>query len=102
MEALAIRKAFGEATDAVLVNSTKSMIGHCLGAAGALELIAALQSVVEGIVHPTRNCNEIDPECPVNVVPAGNALAKYIDRFLMNSFGFGGHNAVLAVESYRE
>lgn len=102
MEALAIRKAFGEITDTVLVNSTKSMIGHCLGAAGALELIAALQSVVEGVVHPTTNCNEIDPECSINVVPAGDPLAKSIDRFLVNSFGFGGHNAVLAVESYRE
>ncbi|MGC9489882.1 MAG: beta-ketoacyl-[acyl-carrier-protein] synthase family protein, partial [Thermovirgaceae bacterium] len=102
MEALAIRKAFGEASEKILVNSTKSMIGHCLGAAGALELIAALQSISEGIVHPTRNCIGIDPECPVQVVPDGNPVKASIDRLLVNSFGFGGHNAVLAVESCRE
>lgn len=101
MEALAIRKAFGEASKKILVNSTKSMIGHCLGAAGALELIAALQSIYEGVVHPTRNCNEIDPECPIQVVPDGNPVKASIDRLLVNSFGFGGHNAVLAVESCR-
>jgi 3-oxoacyl-[acyl-carrier-protein] synthase II len=102
MEALAIRNAFGEEADNILVNSTKSMIGHCLGAAGALELIAALQSIVEGIVHPTVNCKEIDPECQVKVVPDGAPLKKTIDRAIVNNFGFGGHNAVLAVESFRE
>jgi 3-oxoacyl-[acyl-carrier-protein] synthase II len=102
MEALAIRNAFGEASEKILVNSTKSMIGHCLGAAGALELIAALQSISEGVVHPTRNCNEIDPECPIQVVPDGKPVKASIDRLLVNSFGFGGHNAVLAVESCRE
>lgn len=102
MEALAIRNAFGEEADNILVNSTKSMIGHCLGAAGALELIAALQSIVEGIVHPTVNCKEIDRECQVKVVPDGAPLKKTIDRAIVNNFGFGGHNAVLAVESFRE
>ncbi len=102
MEALAIRKAFGEDSEKILVNSTKSMIGHCLGAAGALELIAALQSISEGVIHPTRNCNEIDPECPIRIVPEGNAVKASINRLLVNSFGFGGHNAVIAVESFRE
>lgn len=101
MEALAIRNAFGDAAERILVNSTKSMIGHCLGAAGALELIAAIQSIAEGIIHPTANCHELDPECPIRVVPDGAPLKAAIDRVLVNSFGFGGHNAVLAVESCR-
>lgn len=64
MEAMAIRKVFGEHTDKVLVNSTKSMIGHCLGAAGALESVAAMQSIEEGVIHPTINLDTLDPECP--------------------------------------
>lgn len=71
MEAMAIRKVFGEHTDKVLVNSTKSMIGHCLGAAGALESVAAMQSIEEGVIHPTINLDTLDPECPINVVGAG-------------------------------
>lgn len=66
MEAMAIRKVFGEHTDKVLVNSTKSMIGHCLGAAGALESVAAMQSIEEGVIHPTINLDTLDPECPID------------------------------------
>ena len=103
MEAQAIANAFGDHAKNVLVNSTKSMIGHCLGAAGALELIAALQSVVEGVIHPTVNCVNIDPTCSaINIVPHGKPLEKLVDKLLVNSFGFGGHNAVLAVERYKE
>lgn len=102
METQAIVNAFGDHAKNILVNSTKSMIGHCLGAAGALELIAALQSIVEGIVHPTVNCVNIDPACSaVNVVAHGAPLEKSVDKLLVNSFGFGGHNAVLAVEGYK-
>lgn len=102
MEAAAIRKAFGDATDGILVNSTKSMIGHTLGAAGALETIAAVQSLVEGVVHPTRNCVNLDPECPINIVPDGKSVKMEISRLLVNNFGFGGHNAVAAIEKFKD
>lgn len=100
VESIAIRNLFGEATDRVMVNSTKSMIGHCLGAAGALETVAALQSVEEGIVHPTLNLDEKDPDCDVNVIT--ETTEAKVDRFLVNSFGFGGHNGVLAIERFND
>ncbi len=99
IESLAIRTLFGDRADTMMVNSTKSMIGHCLGAAGALETIAALQSIEEGIVHKTLNLFEKDPECDINVVT--ETTEAKVDRFLVNSFGFGGHNGVLAVERCR-
>lgn len=102
MESAAIRRAFGDAADRILVNSTKSMIGHTLGAAGALETIAAVQSIVEGVVHPTRNCVNPDPECPINIVPDGKSLKVDISRLLVNNFGFGGHNAVAAIEKFKD
>ncbi len=101
MEAMAIRKVFGDHTDKVLVNSTKSMIGHCLGAAGALESVAAMQSIEEGVIHPTINLDTLDPECPINVVGAG-AVKKNVSRLLVNSFGFGGHNGVVAFQKFEE
>lgn len=100
VESIAIRNLFGEATDRLMVNSTKSMIGHCLGAAGALETVAALQSVEEGIVHPTLNLDEKDPDCDVNVIT--ETTEARVDRFLVNSFGFGGHNGVLAIERFND
>ncbi len=100
MEATAIRRLFGDLADKILVNSTKSMIGHALGAAGAVETIAAIQSIVEGIIHPTINVEHLDPECPLNVVT--ETIENHpIRRLLVNSFGFGGHNGVLALEEYR-
>ncbi|MGI6784247.1 MAG: beta-ketoacyl-ACP synthase II [Aminivibrio sp.] len=99
MESMAIRTVFGDHTDNVLVNSTKSMIGHCLGAAGALESVAALQAIEEGIVHPTINLENLDPECAINAVgPAG--AEKKVSRLLVNSFGFGGHNGVAAFQKF--
>ena len=102
MESSAINRAFGEFTGKILVHSTKSMIGHTLGAAGALESIAALQALVEGIGHPTTNCVNPDPECRINVVPDGDPLKREVSRVLVNNFGFGGHNAVMAVERFQE
>ncbi len=101
MEALAIRTVLGDHTDKVFVNSTKSMIGHCLGAAGALETVAALQSIEEGIIHPTINLEHLDPECPINVVGPRPIECK-VSRLLVNSFGFGGHNGVLAFQKFEE
>jgi len=68
MEAKAIRALFGQHTDNILVHSTKSMIGHGLGAAGVLELIALLLAFERGVIHPTINLERQDEECPINVV----------------------------------
>lgn len=99
MEAKAIRMLFGVHADSIYVHSTKSMIGHGLGAAGALETIATLLAIDEGVIHPTINLEEQDPNCPIPVV-AGQAREGKISKALMNSFGFGGHNAVLALQRY--
>jgi len=101
MEARAIRSLFGAATDKVLVNSTKSMIGHGLGAAGALETIAAIQSIIEGFVHPTLNLETQDPDCEIHVV-GKEGVEHEVHRVLINNFGFGGHNGVLAIQSFSE
>lgn len=99
MEAKAIRALFGEHTDDILVHSTKSMVGHGLGAAGVLELIALLMAMEKGVVHPTINLEKLDEECPINIV-GKSPVYKKISRALSNNFGFGGHNAVLAIQSY--
>ncbi len=101
VESLAIRKVFEENTENILINSTKSMIGHCLGAAGALETIAAIQSIEEGTVHPTINYQTPDPECNIPVV-GQEYLTRDVKNVLINSFGFGGHNGVLAIERFTE
>lgn len=102
MESLAIQKVFGEDRAAQpLVNSTKSMVGHALGAAGALEAIAAIQSISEGIVHKTINYEIPDPECQVNLVTE-TLENQSVKKVLSNSFGFGGHNGVLALEAFED
>lgn len=99
-ESGAVRKVFGESTDKLLVHSTKSMIGHCLGAAGAVEGIGALLAIERGIVHPTINYEHPDPECNLNIV-ANKAVEAKVDRVLINNAGFGGHNGVLAIERFK-
>lgn len=95
METRAIKRALGQAASKVLVSSTKSMIGHCLGAAGALEAVATVLTVHTDMVHPTINLETPDPECDLDYVPerARQATIRYA---LSNSFGFGGHNACIA------
>ena len=95
-ETLAIKKALGdENARNALVSSTKSMTGHMLGAAGAMEAIVCLKVLETGIVPPTINLREPDPKCDLNYVP-GTAVKAEIDLCLSNSLGFGGHNACLA------
>lgn len=95
-ETLAIKKALGEAQAyQALVSSTKSMTGHMLGAAGAIEAVVCLKVLQTGIVPPTINLNEPDPKCDLNYVPH-TAVRADIDLCLSNSLGFGGHNACLA------
>ena len=99
MEAKAIRALFGQHTEDILVHSTKSMIGHGLGAAGVLELIALLLAFERGVIHPTINLERQDEGCPIKVVGREPVYRK-ISRALSNNFGFGGHNAVLAIQRY--
>lgn len=95
-ETKAIKLALGEeAASRCYVSSTKSMTGHMLGAAGAMEAIACLQALQTGILPPTINLLEPDPECDLNYVP-NKAAAAPVTLCLSNSFGFGGHNACLA------
>ena len=101
METAAIKRLLGEHADKVMVQSTKSMIGHLLGAAGAVETIAAILAIEEGIVHPTINQFDPDPECDLNTVP-NNAVRARVDKVLINNFGFGGHNGVLAIERIKD
>ena len=95
VETIAIKKAFDGKLSSVLVSSTKSMTGHMLGAAGAIEALACLLSLDEGILPPTINLKEPDAACDIPVV-AGKAQKADISLALSNSFGFGGHNVCLA------
>jgi nodulation protein E len=95
-EAAAIRAVFGAATDALSVSSTKSMHGHCIGGAGALEMAATLMALTEGVIPPTIGMVEPDPDCPIDATPNA-AREKPVRAALSNAFAFGGLNAVLAV-----
>lgn len=98
----AIKRAFGEELAYKLsLSSTKSMVGHTLGAAGAVELIATILTVKNDIITPTINVENQDPECDLNCTP-NKAVDKTVNFALSNSFGFGGHNATLAVKKYTE
>ncbi|MDB5047866.1 MAG: beta-ketoacyl-[acyl-carrier-protein] synthase [Fibrobacteres bacterium] len=99
-ETMAIKRCFGDhAKSKLLVHSTKSMIGHALGAAGAVEAVALMMALVRGVVHPTINQQEPDPECDLNYVP-NEAVEKRVNAALSNSFGFGGHNATLIFKRF--
>jgi 3-oxoacyl-[acyl-carrier-protein] synthase II len=93
-EALAVRTLFGEPGPAV--SSTKSMTGHLLGGAGAIECVASLLAARDGVMPPTINLDDPDPECPVDHV-ANEARSAPVGAAMSNSFGFGGHNATLIV-----
>lgn len=93
-ETKAIKQVFGERAYQIPISSTKSMIGHCMGASGTLEAIACFKSLQEGILHPTINYETPDPECDLDYIP--NEVRKVrISTALSNSFGLGGQNACL-------
>jgi len=97
-ETRAIRSAFGSHAEKLMISSTKSMLGHTLGAAGSIEAIVAGLSVARGVVPPTINLVEADPQCDLDYVP-NEARKARINVALSNSFGFGGTNVVLAFKA---
>ena len=99
-ETEAIKSVFGEHAYKLAVSSTKSMIGHLLGAAGAVEAIACILAIRDNVVPPTINLDEQDPACDLDYVP-WKARPMTVDRVLSNSFGFGGQNATLIFGRYR-
>jgi 3-oxoacyl-[acyl-carrier-protein] synthase II len=100
-ETAAIRQVFGERAYRVPVSSTKSMIGHGLGASGALESVACIKTLQTGIIHPTINYEHPDPECDLDYVP-NVARQADVRIILKNSFGFGGQNACLVFRRFEE
>ena len=94
-ETRAIREVFGSHADKIAVSSTKSLHGHALGAAGALEAIATILALKHGILPPTANYNERDPECDLDYIP-NQPRSAHVEAALSNSFAFGGLNAVVA------
>jgi 3-oxoacyl-[acyl-carrier-protein] synthase II len=98
-ETQAIKLALGEHARRVAISSTKSVIGHCMGASGALELIATILAIRSQVLPPTVNLDEPDPQCDLDYVPNVARPAR-IRAALSNSFAFGGSNAVLAVRAY--
>jgi nodulation protein E len=95
-ESAAIIEVFGDAARDVAVSSTKSMHGHCIGGAGAVEMVAVLLALTEQLIPPTVGFTTPDPECPLDITP-NVARARRVDAALTNSFAFGGLNAVLAL-----
>jgi nodulation protein E len=100
VETKAIREVFGAHADKLAVSSTKSMHGHALGAAGALEAIATVLALHHGILPPTANFTEPDPECDLDYIP-NRARAVQVQAALSNSFAFGGLNAVVAFRAFK-
>lgn len=100
-ETLAFHQAFGEAAEKVAISSTKSMTGHMLGAAGAVEAIACLKALETGIVPPTVGLQEADPDCDLDYTP-GTAKRMDVKTALSTSLGFGGHNACLVFRKWEE
>lgn len=95
----AIKTVFGEHTQKLAVSSTKSMTGHLIGAAGAVETMITAMSLKEGFIPPTINYNNPDPECDLDYVP-NKGRRMEMEYALSNSFGFGGHNAVLVLKKF--
>src|SRR5436853_4330525 len=99
-ETLAFKDIFGEAAYRIPISSTKSMLGHLLGAAGSVEAVISVKAVEEGVAPPTINLEHPDPQCDLDYVPEG-ARELEIKLALSNSFGFGGHNASLLFKQFR-
>ncbi len=100
-ETNSIKKVFGDHAYEMNLNSTKSMTGHTLGAAGAVESLATLLAIYHGTVPPTINLEEADPECDLNYTP-NEAAVRDVKYALNNAFGFGGHNTTLVLKKFQD
>ncbi|MFW5685087.1 MAG: beta-ketoacyl-ACP synthase II, partial [Spirochaetota bacterium] len=98
-ETKAVKAAFGDHAYKLKMSSTKSMTGHCIGAAGGIEAIACVKAITDGIVPPTINQEERDPECDLDYVP-NEAVKMDVNVAMSNTFGFGGHNGVLILKKF--
>jgi 3-oxoacyl-[acyl-carrier-protein] synthase II len=98
-ETIAIKTVFGDHAFTVPISSTKSTTGHLLGAAGGIEYIACICAMISGVLPPTINLDEPDPECDLNFIP-NNKREQSVNICLSNSFGFGGHNVSLIVKKF--
>jgi 3-oxoacyl-(acyl-carrier-protein) synthase len=99
-ETVAIKGVFGERAGSVPISSTKSMIGHTLGASGAIESVACIKAIETGIVPPTINYESVDPDCDLDYVPNKSRKLDSVGAVLKNSFGFGGQNACLVFKRF--
>lgn len=97
----AIKKVFGDCANKVAISSTKSMTGHLMGATGAIEAIACVLTIQNGVIPPTINYGEPDPACDLDYVP-NQARPKSVNIAMSNTFGFGGHNATIVIKKYTE
>ncbi|MBI5399440.1 beta-ketoacyl-ACP synthase II [Candidatus Saganbacteria bacterium] len=100
-ETMAIKTVFGERARQIPISSNKSMMGHLLGATGAVELIASVLTIQNSLIPPTINYETPDPECDLDYVP-NTARPQNVNIVMSNSFGFGGHNAILIVKKYSD
>jgi len=98
-ETQAVKRVFGDRAYKVPISSTKSMTGHMMGATGALEAAVCIYAIQHGVIPPTRNLTEPDPQCDLDYVP-GEARPHRVNMAMNNSFGFGGHNSVLIFKRY--
>jgi 3-oxoacyl-[acyl-carrier-protein] synthase II len=99
-ETKAIRRAFGDVADKVSVSSTKSMTGHLLAGAAAIEAIVSVLAIRHNVVPPTINYETPDPECDLDVTP-NTAREREVNTVMSNAFGFGGHNACVVFKGER-
>ena len=99
LETVAIKRLFGSRAYHIPISSTKSMVGHALGAAGALEAVACVKTITDGMIHPTINYEVPDPACDLDYVP-NKARKSNVGVVLSNAFGFGGQNACLVFRKY--
>ena len=100
LETKAIKRVFGDQASQLLISSTKSMTGHLLGAAAAIEAVASVQALLTQTVPPTINLDNPDPECDLNYVPHVKQSVDHLTHVLSNSLGFGGHNASIIFKAF--
>jgi 3-oxoacyl-(acyl-carrier-protein) synthase len=101
IETLAIKRVFGKRAYELPISSTKSMLGHAMGGAGAIEAAACIRTVEDGMIHPTANLDTPDPKCDLDYV-AGGAREAAVNIALSNSFGLGGQNACLVIGRFED